>query len=112
MSLTRLPWFAGPYVTSVGGTARFRPEIAANLSGGGFSRYFGRPRYQRFAVKEYLLKYPDLYEGLFKCALCQLCRDLALSYFVICAVITVVVTPTSPRKHSITNISSTARYIT
>ena len=80
-SLTRPPRFSGPYVTSVGGTTKFLPEAAANLSGGGFSWYFDTPEYQRRAVAKYLNRYPDRYDGLFKCARCQAhFRDLAFSY--------------------------------
>ena len=68
--------FAGPYVTSVGGTTQFRPEIAANLSGGGFSFYFMTPEYQLGVVLDYFQLDPDLYDGLYKCARC---RDLTLS---------------------------------
>ncbi|KAH9161681.1 subtilisin-like protein [Lactarius sanguifluus] len=35
-----------PWVTTVGGTTRYEPEIAAAISGGGFSDYFKRPDYQ------------------------------------------------------------------
>ena len=73
-SLTRLPWFAGPHVTSVGGTRNARPELAANISGGGFSVYYDREDYQNRAVNRYLMRYPGLYEGLFKCVRCP---DLA-----------------------------------
>ncbi|KAH9029295.1 subtilisin-like protein [Lactarius deliciosus] len=34
-----------PYVTAVGGTTSFMPEVAASFSGGGFSEYFLRPGY-------------------------------------------------------------------
>ena len=101
-SLIRLAWFAGPYVTSVGGTIKARPEMAANLSGGGFSVFIESQNYQDTAVNRYLKLYPDLYDGLFECVRC---RDLAFSYFVICAAMTVVRTPTSPRKRKITNLS-------
>ena len=99
-------------MTSVGGTKNFNPEVAANLSGGGFSFYFDRPQYQRRAVLKYLRLYPNLHDGLFKCGHCHAhCRDLALSYFV-CAAVMVVATPTSPHKRSITNLSGTAIYVT
>ena len=94
-SLTRLPWFAGPHVTSVGGTIKARPEFAANLSGGGFSFYMGRHNFQVNSAYRYLMRYPGLYDGLFEYARC---RDLAFSYVVICAAMMVVATPTSPRK--------------
>ncbi|KAF7302072.1 Peptidase S53 domain-containing protein [Mycena indigotica] len=54
-----------PFVTSVGGTTDI-PEVAASFSGGGFSDYFTRPRYQDEAVKGYLKQLPErTYEGLF-----------------------------------------------
>ncbi|KAF2466926.1 subtilisin-like protein [Lindgomyces ingoldianus] len=49
-----------PYVTSVGATVNFKPEVAAYdprnkfSSGGGFSNYFPQPKYQAEAVSEYL----------------------------------------------------------
>ncbi|KAI9450435.1 subtilisin-like protein [Lactarius psammicola] len=45
--------FAGPYVTSVGGTTG-NPEAAAVISRGGFSNHFPCPPYQNRAVSEYL----------------------------------------------------------
>ena len=60
------PCFAGPWVTSVGGTENMNPEVATFLSGGGFSHYFPRPSYQANAVVEYLdgAEYP--YFGRYK----------------------------------------------
>jgi tripeptidyl-peptidase-1 len=55
-----LPAFpaACPYVTSVGGTYKTNPEVAALdgsfTSGGGFSNYFARPSYQDSSVSAYL----------------------------------------------------------
>jgi tripeptidyl-peptidase-1 len=47
-----------PYVTTVGGTYRLNPEVAAHdgsfYSGGGFSNYFSRPSYQDGAISTYL----------------------------------------------------------
>ncbi|KAI9713342.1 MAG: hypothetical protein M1828_001435 [Chrysothrix sp. TS-e1954] len=49
-----------PYVTTVGATHQFNPEVAAFdamngfASGGGFSNYFARPKYQDAAVTNYL----------------------------------------------------------
>ena len=74
--------FSGPYVTSVGGTIKARPELAANISGGGPSVIIGRDDYQNNLVDRYLGKYPDLYEGLFVYARC---RYLAFSYFYLCS---------------------------
>ncbi|KAH9173778.1 peptidase S8/S53 domain-containing protein [Lactarius sanguifluus] len=42
-----------PYITAVGGTTSFMPEVAASLSGGGFSEYFMRPEYQQQAVSTF-----------------------------------------------------------
>ncbi|KAH9021313.1 subtilisin-like protein [Lactarius pseudohatsudake] len=51
------PWLelepVRPYVTVVGRTTDFEPEIAASLSGGGFSDYFERPTYQEEAVSSF-----------------------------------------------------------
>lgn len=57
-----LPLFPSscPYVTSVGATVNFNPEVVAYdpangfASGGGFSNYFKQPRYQSAAVERYL----------------------------------------------------------
>ncbi|KAL7929774.1 peptidase S8/S53 domain-containing protein [Trichoderma chlorosporum] len=46
-----------PYVTSVGGTVNFNPEIAWDGSSGGFSYYFSRPWYQEEAVGNYVNKH-------------------------------------------------------
>jgi tripeptidyl-peptidase-1 len=52
-----------PYVTTVGATKGFGPEVAAEdvrgsyASGGGFSNYFDRPLYQEAAVREYFAKH-------------------------------------------------------
>ncbi|KAF8076736.1 subtilisin-like protein [Lyophyllum atratum] len=56
-----------PFVTSVGGTQSV-PEVAVSrfFSGGGFSDYFPRPKYQDHVVKSYLKALPKgTYEGLF-----------------------------------------------
>ncbi|KAH9010436.1 subtilisin-like protein [Lactarius pseudohatsudake] len=54
-----------PYVTAVGGTTNFGPEVAASLSGGGFSEYFGRPEYQHQAVTTFLNNLGQQYSGLY-----------------------------------------------
>ncbi|KAH9160722.1 peptidase S8/S53 domain-containing protein [Lactarius sanguifluus] len=54
-----------PYVTAVGGTMSFRPEVAASLSGGGFSEYFARPGYQQRAVSTFLNNLGQQYSGLY-----------------------------------------------
>ena len=70
--------FAGPYVTAVGGTANL-PEVAASLSGGGFSNYFPRPDYQQLAVSTFLKNLSDTHHGLYKCVRS---RDLTCSCIV------------------------------
>lgn len=73
---TFLPLFPStcPYVTSVGGTYKFNPEVpvfsnrSGNLytGGGGFSYYFDRPDYQSDAVSAYVSDtVGDEYSGLF-----------------------------------------------
>lgn len=77
-SRTILPRFAGPWVTSVGGTTRGSTsdnpetvsEIAASISQGGFSYFFARPPYQDSAVTAFLRNLGDTYSGLYKCARC------------------------------------------
>ncbi|KAH9170386.1 subtilisin-like protein [Lactarius sanguifluus] len=51
-----LPTFPStcPWVTSVGGTTGYNPEVAASFSGGGFSAYFPRPSYQNNFVPRFL----------------------------------------------------------
>jgi tripeptidyl-peptidase I len=46
-----------PYVTGVGGTVSFAPEVAWDGSSGGFSFYFKQPWYQKEAVGTYLSQY-------------------------------------------------------
>ncbi|KAH8993858.1 subtilisin-like protein [Lactarius hatsudake] len=62
-----LPTFPAtcPWVTSVGGTTGYNPEIAASLSGGGFSVLFPRPSYQNNAVPPFLLNLGSQYSGMF-----------------------------------------------
>lgn len=50
------PQFPGscPYITAVGGTQSYAPEVAWDASSGGFSNYFERAWYQEAAVAEYL----------------------------------------------------------
>ena len=73
-SSTFLPAFPAscPYVTTVGATQQFDPEIVAHddangfTSGGGFSYYFDRPSYQDTVVESYLDNtLGGGYEGLF-----------------------------------------------
>lgn len=72
---TFLPSFPDgcPYVTSVGATKDFNPEVAAFdplnnfASGGGFSNYFKRPSYQddNKVVKNYISSLGGEFAGLF-----------------------------------------------
>ncbi|KAH9020530.1 subtilisin-like protein [Lactarius deliciosus] len=54
-----------PYLTAVGGTTDYDPEVAARLSGGGFSDYFPRPVYQDVAVSSFLERQGTQYAGLY-----------------------------------------------
>ncbi|KAH9052982.1 subtilisin-like protein [Lactarius deliciosus] len=54
-----------PWVTAVGGTTRYEPEFAADLSGGGFSDYFKRPDYQDEAVTTFFENIGNMYQGLY-----------------------------------------------
>lgn len=53
-------------MTVVGATTQIKPEIAASLSGGGFSRFFPIPAYQAKAVSGYLKGIGSMYAGLYK----------------------------------------------
>lgn len=44
---------ASPWVTAVGGTTSFEPEIAASISTGGFSNRWPRPKWQKAAIDKY-----------------------------------------------------------
>ncbi|KAH9060316.1 subtilisin-like protein [Lactarius deliciosus] len=52
-------------VTVVGGTTEYGPEVAASLSGGGFSDHFRRPPYQQEAVSTFLRNLGNQYQGLY-----------------------------------------------
>ncbi|KAH9026297.1 subtilisin-like protein [Lactarius deliciosus] len=54
-----------PFLTVVGGTTEFDPEVAARFSGGGFSDYFKRPPYQTGAVSTFLQDLGNRYLGLY-----------------------------------------------
>ncbi|KAH9064565.1 subtilisin-like protein [Lactarius vividus] len=54
-----------PYLTAVGGTTDYDPEVAAPLSGGGFSDHFPRPAYQDVAVSAFLERQSTHYSGLY-----------------------------------------------
>ncbi|KAH9164296.1 subtilisin-like protein [Lactarius sanguifluus] len=62
-----IPRFPGtcPYVTVVGGTTDYEPEVAADFSGGGFSDYFKRPSYQEEAVSTFLQDLGNQYQDLY-----------------------------------------------
>ncbi|OCH86873.1 family S53 protease [Obba rivulosa] len=64
---TFLPVFPAtcPFVTSVGGTTGFAPEIAANFSSGGFSNYFETPDYQINDIGAYIANLGEAYAGLY-----------------------------------------------
>jgi tripeptidyl-peptidase-1 len=79
---TFLPSFPAscPYVTTVGATHQFQPEVVAFFpgrtlsdgtrtnpysSGGGFSNYFPAPRYQKRAVEAYIKGLAGKYDGLY-----------------------------------------------
>lgn len=60
-----------PYITAVGGTKNFEPEVAAFdprnnfTSGAGFSNYFARPSYQDDAVLNYTNALNGMYDGMY-----------------------------------------------
>jgi len=70
-----LPTFPAtcPYVTSVGATENFSPEVAVSdkgpggfFSGGGFSNYFSTPKWQQAQINRYLqFLGPQKYNGLY-----------------------------------------------
>ena len=73
---TFLPKFPAscPYVTTIGATRNFNPEVAAFdtfasgsvfTSGGGFSNYFPRPSYQDTVVSKYVASLGNKYAGLY-----------------------------------------------
>ncbi|KAL1304330.1 hypothetical protein AAFC00_000731 [Neodothiora populina] len=68
---TFLPLFPStcPYITSVGGTMNFNPEVVAHsgsyAGGGGFSDYFARPSYQDSVVTSYVEGLNGKYAGLY-----------------------------------------------
>lgn len=60
-----------PWVTSIGATMRFDPEVVTTkeasfiVSGAGFSNHFGRPKYQEEAVSAYVKKLGSDFKGLY-----------------------------------------------
>ncbi|KAH9027939.1 subtilisin-like protein [Lactarius pseudohatsudake] len=67
LSVQFLPVFPAtcPWVTSVGGTTGQDPEVAASLSGGGFSIFFLRQTYQADAIYTFLQHLGDKHSGLY-----------------------------------------------
>lgn len=70
---TFLPLFPStcPYVTAVGATKSFDPEVAVTgswASGGGFSTYFARPAYQDAVISAYIDSLAGKYAGLYRAA--------------------------------------------
>ena len=57
--------FAGPFVTSVGGTTGI-PEVASFFSGGGFSSHFTAENYQKDEVDTYITRLHE-YTGRYTC---------------------------------------------
>ena len=58
--------FAGPWVTSVGGTTGI-PEVASIYSGGGFSSHFPALDYQKDKKNAYIGSLGDKYYGRYTC---------------------------------------------
>ncbi|KAJ7775391.1 subtilisin-like protein [Mycena metata] len=54
-----------PYLTSVGSTIGFNPEVAVNFTGGGFSNVFPIPDYQADAVAAFVKTLPANFTGPF-----------------------------------------------
>ncbi|KAJ7888878.1 family S53 protease-like protein [Mycena olivaceomarginata] len=54
-----------PFVTSVGATANFTPEVSEPFSSGGFSNVFPIPAYQSASVAAYLATLPSDFPGIF-----------------------------------------------
>ncbi|KAF7350712.1 Family S53 protease-like protein [Mycena sanguinolenta] len=54
-----------PFVTAVGSTIGFAPEVAINFTGGGFSNLFATPDYQTAAVASFLKTIPSDFAGTF-----------------------------------------------
>ncbi|KAJ7624611.1 family S53 protease [Roridomyces roridus] len=64
---TFLPTFSGgcPFITAVGGSTGLPPQVAASFSGGGFSNYFPKPRFQLDDVASYVTSLGQQYSGLY-----------------------------------------------
>jgi tripeptidyl-peptidase-1 len=52
-------------ITSVGGSTGVPPQVAASLSGGGFSNVFPTPYYQLGVVTAYIESLGSTYAGLY-----------------------------------------------
>ena len=63
------PFYAGPFITSVGGTQYIEEEVADGRSGGGFSNHYPRPGYQDSAVIEFFGELHGQNHGYYKYAL-------------------------------------------
>jgi tripeptidyl-peptidase-1 len=103
--------FAGPYVTSVGGTTSFGPEAGSSFSGGGFSNLYQAPEYQRDAVAAFLRREgPQLgyaLDGLYK-SVRSSGLTLPILNYVICAALQAAASPTSPLKRRDTDMCTGA----
>ena len=62
--------FAGPYITSVGGTTGILPEVGVDISGGGFSNIFPQPDFQKVSVPAFLTSLGTKNKGLYKFVFC------------------------------------------
>ena len=58
--------FAGPWITTVGGTKDVLPEIGLVISGGGFSNIFPQPDYQNVSVPAFIKSLGTKNKGLYK----------------------------------------------
>ncbi|KAJ7057570.1 subtilisin-like protein [Mycena amicta] len=64
---TFIPVFPGtcPWITSVGSTQDFDPEVVASFSSGGFSLYFPVPAYQSSSTASFISSLPANFPGIF-----------------------------------------------
>ncbi|KAJ7876589.1 subtilisin-like protein [Mycena leptocephala] len=64
---TFIPVFPGtcPWITSVGSTQDYSPEIVAPFSSGGFSLYFPVPEYQSASTASFIASLPSNFPGIF-----------------------------------------------
>ncbi|KAF2402371.1 tripeptidyl-peptidase 1 precursor [Trichodelitschia bisporula] len=101
-----------PYVTTVGGTMNFNPEVAAAdgsfYSGGGFSDYFPQPAYQKTVVDAYVPSVNKTWSNLYN-ASGRAYPDIAgqsVRYFVIYHGSTIRVDGTSASTPAVASIFS------